>query len=174
MDELGVCSAGSPCARSCGYSHLEVDYPGRFKMAPFPGAVVGAGPWLDTSALFHDSLTKFSVGKSEICKVSGGLGSYNITSATFFFQIYLFYLFIFLLEFNLPTFSITSRAHSAKCPHQCPSPSHPTSHPPPLPLPLVHFPELGVSHVLSPSLIYLFMNEREWACTRGTWGTEGE
>ena len=33
-------------------------------------------------------------------------------------------------------------------------PVTPTPRPPPLPLPLVRFPELGVSHVLSPSLIF--------------------
>ena len=70
-----------------------------------------------------------------------------------FYFILLFY-YLFLLEFNLPTYSITPSAHPTKCPLQCPSPSHPTPRPPPLPLPLVHFPELGVSHVLSPSLIF--------------------
>ena len=56
----------------------------------------------------------------------------------------------FLLEFNLPTYSITPSAHPAKCPP--PSARHPVTpspRPPPLPLPLVCFPELGVSHVLS-------------------------
>ena len=61
---------------------------------------------------------------------------------------------IFLLEFDLPTHSITPSAHPVKCPSQCLSPSHPILPPPPLPLPLVHFPELGVSHVLSSSLIF--------------------
>ena len=42
------------------------------------------------------------------------------------------FIFLFkkiLLEFNLPTYSITPRAHPTKCPPQCPSPSHPN--PPP-------------------------------------------
>ena len=33
--------------------------------------------------------------------------------------------FIFLLLFNLPTYSITPSAHPTKFPSQCPSPSHP-------------------------------------------------
>ena len=74
--------------------------------------------------------------------------------------ILLFFIFwkpycFFLLEFNLPTYSITPSAHPAKCPPHCPSSSDPNAPPTsPLPLPLVHFPELGVSHVLSPSLIF--------------------
>ena len=56
------------------------------------------------------------------------------------------------MEFSLPTYSITPSAHPVKCPPQCPV--TPTACPPPLPLPLVGFPELGVSHVLSPSLIF--------------------
>ena len=32
---------------------------------------------------------------------------------------------LFLLEFNLPKYSITPSAHPIKCPPQCPSPSHP-------------------------------------------------
>lgn len=64
MNQLGVPSAGSPYIRSCGYSRLEVSWAGRFKMASFPGAVVGAGHWLGTSVLFHDSLREgFSMGK---------------------------------------------------------------------------------------------------------------
>ena len=51
--------------------------------------------------------------------------------------------------FNLPTYRITPSAHPVKCPPQCPSPR-----PPPMPPPLVRFPELGVSHVVSPSLIF--------------------
>ena len=37
---------------------------------------------------------------------------------------------------------------------ECPSPSYPIPQPAPLPLPFVCFPELGVSHGLSPSLIF--------------------
>ena len=36
---------------------------------------------------------------------------------------------IFLLEFDLPTYSITRRAHPVKCPHQCLLPSHPIRRP---------------------------------------------
>ena len=60
----------------------------------------------------------------------------------------------FLLEFNLSTHSITPSDHPIKCHPQCPSPSHPHPCPPPFPPPLVRFPELGVSHVLSPFLIF--------------------
>ena len=49
--------------------------------------------------------------------------------------------------FHLPTYIITPSAHPIKCPPQCPSPSHAQTCRPP-------FPELGVSHVLSPSLIF--------------------
>ena len=65
-----------------------------------------------------------------------------------------FFLHFLKFKFNLPTYSITANAHPIKCPPQCPSPSYPIPHPPSLPLPLVCFPELGVSHVLSPSLIF--------------------
>ena len=58
------------------------------------------------------------------------------------------------MEFDLPTYSMTPSAPPIKCPPQCPSPSHFTPRPPSLLPPLVHFPELGVSHVLSPSLIF--------------------
>ena len=61
----------------------------------------------------------------------------------------------FLLEFNLPTYSITPSAHPIKCLPQWMSLSYsPHPRPPLFPLPLVRFPELGVSHVLSPSLIF--------------------
>ena len=56
--------------------------------------------------------------------------------------------------FNLPTYSITPSAHPAKCPLSACHPVTPTAHPPPFPLPLVCFPELGVSHVLSPFLTF--------------------
>ena len=60
---------------------------------------------------------------------------------------------LYLLEFDLPTYSITPSAHPIKCPPQCLSPSHPhPPHPPLLLLLLVRFPELGVSHGLSSSL----------------------
>ena len=59
----------------------------------------------------------------------------------------------FLLEFDLPTYSRTPSTHLIKCLPQCLSPRHPIPRPPPLPLPLGRFPELGVSPVLSPSLI---------------------
>ena len=36
----------------------------------------------------------------------------------------LIFLVYFLLEFDLPTYSITPSAHPIKCPPQCPSPSH--------------------------------------------------
>ena len=36
-----------------------------------------------------------------------------------------FVLFLFLLEFNLPTYTITPSVHPAKCPTHCLSPSHP-------------------------------------------------
>ena len=45
---------------------------------------------------------------------------------------YIFYVF-FLLEFNLPTYSITPSAHPFRCPPQCPSPSHPIPSPTHLP-----------------------------------------
>ena len=52
---------------------------------------------------------------------------------------FFFFLYIFLLEFNLPTYSIASSAHPIKCPPQCLSPIHPN----PLPMSpsttLVHF-----------------------------------
>ena len=41
-----------------------------------------------------------------------------------------FFWYIFLLEFDLPTYSITPSAHPIKCPPQCLSPSHP------IPLPI--------------------------------------
>ena len=74
---------------------------------------------------------------------------------SYLFLIYLFiYLFIyFLLEFYLPTYSIIPSAHPIKCPPQCPSPSYPIL-PPTSPSTTPCFPELGVSHVLSPSLIF--------------------
>ena len=46
--------------------------------------------------------------------------------ATFFgvFE-FVFFICIFLLEFDLPTYNIIPSAHPVKCPPQCPSPSHP-------------------------------------------------
>ena len=61
----------------------------------------------------------------------------------------LFFSVYFLLEFDLPTYSLTPSAHPVKSLPQYLSPSHPIPHPPPLPPPLVNFPELRVSHVLS-------------------------
>ena len=74
-------------------------------------------------------------------------------SFLFFFFFYI-YIYIFKLEFNLPTYSITPSAHPVKCPLSAHHPVTPTPCPPPFPAPLVHFPELVVSHVLSPSLIF--------------------
>ena len=66
-----------------------------------------------------------------------------------------YFLYIFKLEFYLPTYSITPSAHPVQCPPQCLSPSHPIPPPHPLPLSLVHFPELGVSHFpLAPITTY--------------------
>ena len=65
-----------------------------------------------------------------------------------------FLICIFLLEFNLPMYSITSSTHPVKSPLSAHNPVTPSPCPPPLPLLLVHFPELGVSHVLLPSLIF--------------------
>ena len=38
---------------------------------------------------------------------------------------FVFFCFVFLLEFNLPKYIITPSAHPIKRPPQCPSPSHP-------------------------------------------------
>ena len=72
---------------------------------------------------------------------------------SFYSTFYLFFC-IFLLEFDLPTYSITPSAHLVKCPPQCPSPSHPNPSPTSPSTTPCSFPELGVSHVLSPSLIF--------------------
>ena len=68
---------------------------------------------------------------------------------------------LFLFSFNMYIFywssicqHITPSAHPGKCPPQRQHPVIPCPCPPPLPLPLVRFPELWVSHVLSPSLIF--------------------
>ena len=58
---------------------------------------------------------------------------------------YYFFSHLFLLKFDLPTYSITPNAHPIKCPPQCASPSHPSPYPPPLLLSFVCFPELRVS-----------------------------
>ena len=65
-----------------------------------------------------------------------------------------FFLYIFLLEFDLLTYSITPSAHPIKCLLSARYPVTPSPHPTPFPLPLVHFPESGISHVLSPFLIF--------------------
>lgn len=79
---------GLASASSAGPPYIEASGAGRFKMASFLGAVVGAGHWVGTSVLFHDSLGKVSVGQSEICKVSKGLGSHTITSVILFFSFF--------------------------------------------------------------------------------------
>ena len=66
---------------------------------------------------------------------------------------WVFFFSFFKMEFDLPTYSITPSAHPIQCSPQSLSPSHPT----PLPTLLSTtpcFPELGVSHVLLPSLIF--------------------
>ena len=68
----------------------------------------------------------------------------------FFFKKYIY----FLLVFSLPTYRITPSAHPIKCPLSVRHPVTHTSCPHPLLPPLVRFPELGVSHVLSPFLIF--------------------
>ena len=64
---------------------------------------------------------------------------------------YFFFFVYFLLEFHLPTYSITPSAHLSNAPSV---PVTQSPRPPPLPLSLVHFSELGVSNVLSPSLLF--------------------
>ena len=64
------------------------------------------------------------------------------------------FLNFYLLEFNLPTYSITPSAHPIKCPPQCPSPSHSHLSPPPFPPPLVCFLQL---RVFFKDFVYLFM-----------------
>ena len=59
-----------------------------------------------------------------------------------------------LFKVSLPTYSITPSAHLIMYPLQCPSSSYPMPPPPPLLQPFVCFPELGVSHGLSSSLIF--------------------
>ena len=61
----------------------------------------------------------------------------------------------FLLKFDLPAYIIAPSAHPVKCPPQCLPPSHPFSLPASPSATPVCFPELGVSHILSPSLIFL-------------------
>ena len=56
--------------------------------------------------------------------------------------------------FNLPTYRITPGAHPVRWPLRVCHPVTPTPCPSPLPPPLVCFPELEVSHVLSPFLIF--------------------
>ena len=57
--------------------------------------------------------------------------------------LFLFFCILFLSEFDLPTYSITPSAHPIKVPLSARHPVTLSPHPPPLPLPLVHFPELG-------------------------------
>ncbi|XP_072621078.1 uncharacterized protein [Vulpes vulpes] len=66
----------------------------------------------------------------------------------------LFQTIFFLLEFSLLSCSITPSARPNNCLPQFQSPSHPNPPPTSLPLPLVLFPQLGVSHALSPSPIF--------------------
>ena len=53
-----------------------------------------------------------------------------------------YFLYVFLLEFDLPTYSITPSAHPVKCPLHCPSPSHPNPLPPSLPTTPCSFPRV--------------------------------
>ena len=63
--------------------------------------------------------------------------------------------YFFKLKFNLPTYSVTPSTHPIKCPPQVPiTQLLQTLVHLPLPLPFVHYPGLGVSHVLSPFLIF--------------------
>ena len=78
---------------------------------------------------------------------------YKIVFSIFFGLLINSFFNSFLLVLNLLTYRITPSAHPIKGPPQYPSPSHPHPLPPPFPPPLVCFPELGVSHVLSSSLI---------------------
>ena len=60
----------------------------------------------------------------------------------------------FLLDLDLPTYSINPVLILSSAPFSARHPVTPSPRPPPLPLPLVRFPDLGVSHGLSPSLIF--------------------
>ena len=67
----------------------------------------------------------------------------------------MFFLFVYLFIYWS---SICQHIHPVLIPTSAPlsayHPITPIPHPPPFPLPLVHIPELGVSHVLSSSLIF--------------------
>ena len=45
---------------------------------------------------------------------------FNSTSVSNLTKQFFFFLYIFLLEFNLPTYNITPSAHPVKCPLHCP------------------------------------------------------
>ena len=78
----------------------------------------------------------------------------TLSSTLEFDSVFFLYLFnFFLFKFNLPTYSITPELISSSALLSARHPVTPNN-PPPFPLPLVNFPELGVSHVLSPSLIF--------------------
>ena len=61
---------------------------------------------------------------------------------------------LFLFKFDLPKYTITPSTHPSSALLSAHHSVTPTLYPPPLPQPFVCFPELGVSHGLSPSLIF--------------------
>ena len=85
--------------------------------------------------------------KKQLLQISVDLVKGNFRLLIYLLTYLFIFIYYFLLEFNLPPYTMTPNAHPIRCPPQCPSPSHPHP-PPPLLRPLVHFPELGVSHGL--------------------------